>query len=302
MKRILLILLALAMLSGCGKEEADQTELPRLPEATQTVTSPAAQETSPATQAPTDPDGIPEGQEAVTEPAAQTQKVYRPVRMNVQEGSGADAGYETYTYDEQGRITGSRQFDADGNPVTSTVTTYAENGDYETAYTSGDFSYTVRYTLDEMGNIVEDETIENGKVVDRNVRTFDRYGNQLTLRMGDSSFSYEYTYDDSGSILKRMEYQDGALMGWLEMTYDDRGRAESAVYYLADGTVSHSTRHTWEANTEKRSYCDADGSVYMTIIESYDDQGNTVFRETWQGDAVVSRVEYIYEPIEIPAV
>lgn len=288
MKRFLIIILALALLlCGCGKERNEAPEALENPTAAPTVPATAGDEE------------IPEGQEAVTAPAKQTETVYRAVRMSLQDSSGNEIGCETYTYDTLGRCTGSQEFDAAGNLTASTVTVYAENGDYETTYSSGGSDYTVRYTCDEAGNVIKDETVENGEVVDYNLRSFDQYGNQLKLETSFGTFLYEYTYDDSGNVLKRLEYQEEELMGWLEMTYDDQGRASASVYYDPSGEASYSTTVQWEGNTETRTYRDSDGSAYLVVIETYDDLGNTRFRETWQGDVVISRVEYTYEPVEI---
>ena len=37
----------------------------------------------------------------------------------------------------------------------------------------------------------------------------------------------------------------------------------------------------------------------MIALFTYDDAGNVVFEETRQGDTVISRAEYIYEPFEV---
>lgn len=295
MKRILIAMLALSLLlCGCGKEEPKPTE-PAAQTQSQTVATEPTE--APATE---DPDGIPEGQEAVTEPSTGEKTVYLAVRMSVENADGEETGYETYTYDELGRRTGSQEVRTDGQSGTTTSTIYSENGDYVTVYTTGEFTYSVRNFLDEMGNVIRDEMVEDGEVTDTSERTFDQYGNQLTVKTDFGYFTYEYTYDENGNVTKRMEYQDGELMGWLEMTYDADERVSESTYYTADGKVSHGTSITWEGNTQTSSYRDADGEVYMMVMESFDDRGNTLFRETRQGDLVVSRVSYTYEPFQIP--
>lgn len=295
MKRILIAMLVLTLLlCGCGKEEPKPTE--PAPQ-----TQPQTEETLP-TEAPAteDPDGIPEGLEGVTEPSTGEKTVYLAVRMSVENADGEETSYETYTYDEQGRRTGSQEVRTDGQAGTTTSTIYSENGDYVTVYTTGEFTYSVRNFLDEMGNVIRDEMVEDGNVTDTTERTFDQYGNQLTVRTDFGYFTYEYTYDENGNVTKRKEYHDGVLIGWLEMTYDADERVTESAYYGPDGDISYSTAITWEGNTQTSNYRDAEGEVYMVVMESFDDRGNTLFRETWQGDLVVSRVSYTYEPFQIP--
>ena len=42
-----------------------------------------------------------------------------------------------------------------------------------------------------------------------------------------------------------------------------------------------------------------DAEPFMVSVFTYDGNGNVVFEETRQGDTVINRAEYIYEPFEV---
>lgn len=295
MKKTLLITLSLLLLlTGCGKQEkTPQTE--NVP-----VETPGQAVTEAPTAAPTEAPAEEPNEEAEgeTQTPHKTGTAYLPVRMTVLDENGNESWYQEYSYDDYGREKQTTQY-MDGYITYSATTAYTSDTEYETAIQRGGTGYSIRYTCDEAGRVVYQETVENGAVTEYTEYTYDDHGNQLTARMvygGDETdFSYEYTYDGSGNQLSRKEYQNGELAGWLEMEYDAGGREISSVRYYPDGSISDETSVTWSGSTETRESRDVDGYVYMTLVTTYDETGNILTQETWQDGIMVSCTEYTYE-------
>lgn len=299
MKKILPIMLSLLfLLCACGKTE--EVPQPTEPEAAVIQTSPAETEAT-EPEATEDPAQEAEGE---TQTPSKTDAVYRLVRLTVLDDAGSESWHQEYSYDDYGREKQTVQY-MDGVITYSASTAYTSATEYETTIERGDTKYSIGYTCDEAGRVIRQETIQDGTVTESSAYTYDDHGNQLTAQMvygeDEMNFSYEYTYDGNGNQLTRKEYQDGEQVGYLEMTYDEKGRESASVYYFPDGSVNYSTKSTWEGSTETRISYDSEGNAYMTLVTTYDETGNILSQETWQEGVLVSSTEYTYELIEIIA-
>ena len=290
MKKTLILLFVLTLLlCGCGKEPAPETAAPTdLPEVTE-VTE------------------IPEDQEAVTEPPAETETitVTRQVRMASLDENGEERWYREYSYDELGRLSAEREVSSNGEETYSTAVTYSETG-AQTLYTYPEGrTATVRETWDEQGNVILSEYIESGEVEHYTEYVYDAQGRlieDITHYVFESAVPRnKYSYDEAGNQIGHYEYSGEELTGWLETTRDEEGRRTGTVYYGFDGAVMSRTEYSWEGNTEIGSRMDPDGTVYMVILTTYDEEGNLLRQETQQEGFVISCTEYTYERIEITA-
>lgn len=280
-KKIIPLLLIILLLCGCGKEPAPE---PTVPETTETVTEPEADETDP------------------TEPPVTMTAVSLVTHTVVTDGDGWGVMFREYVYDAEGRQTELWEFDSENNLTSFSSTTYLSDTEYETLFESGDLRYTVRYTCDARGNILTQETRREGEEPEISAYTYDEYGNMLSMDLSyDEPITYRYTLDDSGRPLVREEYQADALLGVTRMDYDTEGREVASDYCDPEGNLLHSTVTVYEGDTEKRVSCDAEGNAYMTRVTTRDAEGNVLTQETWQGDTLISRVEHEYETFEVPA-
>ena len=288
-KMIPLILILCLLLSGCGKEEPSAgTTLP--PQQSQ----PALQETA----SPTDAEGI-------LDP--DTQIIYCLVKMIVTNDQGQELWGRDYTYDDTGFCISEREYSNIGATSYSRVNTPDMLGRIESSvFTESDSStYTVTYTYDNQNRCVrEDVTYEDG-TAEYTEYTYNEQGNYLTLRqfIGDElvvDYAFSYTYDGSGNQMSMDEYLFGDLMYHVAMEYDDQGREISSVTNLVNGEIQSRTESSWDGLTETRLYFSGtDQEPFMVSVFTYDDNGNVVFEETRQGDTVLNRAEYIYEPFEV---
>jgi hypothetical protein len=135
--------------------------------------------------------------------------------------------------------------------------------------------------------------------------TYNEHGQYLTLKQYIAGelvvdYGFSYTYDGAGNLISRDEYLSGELLYHVSFAYDDQGREVGTVTSLVNGEVQSRTESHWDGLTETRYfYSGEDAEPFMVSVFTYDDAGNVVFEETRQGDTVINRAEYIYEPFEV---
>lgn len=169
---------------------------------------------------------------------------------------------QTY-YDPEGRVTGTRSFDLNGNPVRSENTTsvYLADGTVEEA------AVTTEYTYDEMGRSLELVTTENGEESLHQTWTYDdttHTGTRKTvmtslwgqLQGEESRWTDELTFNEDWQILTSHRSAEGGNSPMDEVyTYDEAGNelthrtsggndSEEVSTYDEDGNLLQAT-YTW---------------------------------------------------------
>ncbi|MDO5400142.1 MAG: M56 family metallopeptidase [Eubacteriales bacterium] len=185
------------------------------------------------------------------------------------------------------------------------------------------FQLQYRETLDENGSVIhssclgadKEETSEydaDGNLVSRTAsssggssqvrRTYDPQGNLLTEAgrwervgiPGTSTRETRYAYDGQGNVTGRTVYYDGVLTVEEATVWNDDGRKRSTLrsgLETLDSTLSYSYDET--GLVETCQYAWPDGSVYKTVVNTYDAHGNLlshIFRE----NGVEQRFYYNY--------
>ena len=290
MKKILALILALSLLlCGCGKEDPVETTL-AVPENTPSATD----------------ENISSGEgEGILDP--ETQLIYRLVKMIVTNDEGQELWGREYSYDDTGFCTWEREYSNIGSAAYSRVNSPDMLGRIGSSlFTELDGSqYTVFYTYDEFDRCLREDLTREDGTKEYTEYTYNDQGNYLTLKqyIGEElavDYSFSYTYDGTGKLVSRDEYLGGELLYHVTFTYDDQGRETGTVIALINGEVQSRTESQWDGLTETRYfYSGQDSEPYMVSVFTYDDAGNVVFEETRQGDTVINRAEYIYEPFEV---
>ena len=289
MKRIFALILALSLLlCGCGKEEP-------------TETTQASQETTAATQA-TENSGEGEG---VLDPTTEIR--YLIVKKIVTNDQGQELWGTEYTYDDTGFCTNEREYSNIGSASYSrTNSPDARNRIASSLYTQLDGSqYTVTYTYDDFDRCVREDVRYEDGTEEYTEYTYNDKGQYLTLKQyiaGEliMDYAFSYTYDGQGNQVSMDEYLSGDLLYHVAFTYDEEGREISSVTSLVNGEIQSRTESQWDGLTETRYfYSGEDTEAFMISVFTYDDNGNVVFEESRQGDTVINRAEYIYEPFEV---
>ena len=289
MNRIFALTLALCLLlCGCGREAPAETTLG-----------------GSETQAnPTETLSGGEG-EGILDPTTEIR--YLIVKKIVTNDAGQELWGTEYSYDDTGFCTHEREYSNIGAAAHSRTNTPDALGRIgASVFTEQDGSqYTVRYTYDEQNRCIREDVVYEGGAEEYTEYTYNDQGKYLTLRQfieGELTmdYSFSYTYDGQGRQVSMDEYLSGDLLYHVAFQYDDEGREVATTTSLVNGEVQSRTESHWDGLTETRYfYSGQDKEPFMVSVFTYDDNGNVVFEETRQGDTVINRAEYIYEPFEV---
>lgn len=295
MKRLFPLILALMfILCACGNEQPDETTLGG-------SADPAA-----TTEGQNTAEGETIGDaEGILDPTTEIR--YLLVKMIVTNEAGQELWGREYTYDETGFCTREREYSNIGASSYSRVNTPDMLGRIDSSvFTESDSStYTVSYTYDEFDRCLREDIRREDGTTEYTEYTYNEKGNYLTLKQyigGELvvDYAFAYTYDCSGNQVSMDEYLSGELLYHVAMTYDDQGREISSTTSLVNGEIQSRTESTWDGMTETRLYYSGqEQEPFMISVFTYDGNGNVVFEETRQGETVINRAEYIYEPFEV---
>ena len=289
MKKNLALILALCLLlCGCGRENPAETTL-----------------TSEETAAPTlETENSGEGEGILD---STTEIRYLIVKKIVTNDAGQELWGTDFSYDDSGFCTQEREYSNIGSASYSRVNSPDMLGRIGSSlFTEADGSqYTVFYTYDDFDRCIrEDVTYEDG-TQEYTEYTYNDHDQYLTLKQyigGEliMDYGFSYTYDGNGQQVSMDEYLGGELMYHVAFTYDAEGREIGTVTSLVNGEIQSRTESHWDGLTETRYFYSAeDAEPFMVSVFTYDDNGNVVFEETRQGETVINRAEYIYEPFEV---
>lgn len=290
MKRILPFILALMLLllSACGNEAPAETTLG-----------------SDETQAnPTETVSGVEG-EGILDPTTEIR--YLIVKKVVTNEAGQELWGTEYSYDSTGFCTLERKYSNIGYDAYSRTNSPDALGRIASSlYTVPDGSqYAVTYTYDDFNRCIREDVRYEDGTEEYTEYTYNDRGQYLSLKQyigGElvMDYAFSYTYDGAGNQVSMDEYLSGDLLYHTTFAYDAEGREIATTTSLVNGEVQSRTESTWDGLTETRYfYGGEDAEPFMVSVFTYDGNGNVVFEETRQGDAVINRAEYIYEPFEV---
>ena len=290
MKRIFALILELMLLlSACGKDEPVGTT-----NGTQETTAPSVSES------------VSNGEgEGVLDP--DTEIRYLIVKKIVTNDQGEELWGTEYTYDNTGFCTHEREYSNIGSGAYSRVNSPdARNRIGSSLFSELDGSqYTVTYTYDDFSRCIREDVRYEDGTEERTEYTYNDKGQYLTLKQyigGEliMDYGFAYTYDGNGNQVSMDEYLSGDLLHHVTFRYDESGREISSTTALVNGEIQSRTESQWDGLTETRFfYSGEETEPFMVSVFTYDDNGNVVFEETRQGDIVINRAEYIYEPFEV---
>lgn len=289
MKKIIALSLALLLLlCGCGKDEP-------------TESTPDTQSAQPSV---TETVNTGEG-EGILDPTTEIR--YLIVKKIVTNEAGQELWGTDYSYDDTGFCTQEREYSNIGSASYSRVNSPDALGRIGSSlFTQADGSqYTVTYTYDEFDRCLREDAVYEDGSTEYTEYTYNEQGQYLTLKQymdGEliMDYGFSYTYDGSGRQVSMDEYLAGELLYHVAFTYDAEGRETGSVTSLVNGEVQSRTESHWDGLTETRYfYSGQDTEPFMVSVFTYDDAGNVVFEETRQGETVINRAEYIYEPFEV---
>lgn len=289
MKRIFALILVLALLlCGCGNEQPAET-------------TNGAQESAPsASETLSGGEG-----EGVLDPTTEIR--YLIVKKIVTNDQGEELWGTEYSYDSTGFCTYEREYSNIGSAAYSRTNSPDVLGRIGSSlFTELDGSqYTVTYTYDAYDRCIREDVRYEDGTEEHTEYTYNDKGQYLTLKQyigGEliMDYAFSYTYDGAGNQVSMDEYLSGDLLYHVTFEYDAEGREIASTTSLVNGEIQSRTESLWDGLTETRYfYSGEDAEAFMVSVFTYDGNGNVVFEETRQGDTVINRAEYIYEPFEV---
>lgn len=199
---------------------------------------------------------------------------------------GNKAQYIVYEYNKQDKLIRDTMYTSDGSEVMAANThTYNEQGDeilniskrideltvekYEYVYDDSntivnvtmhkddEFSYELRYTYDEKGNVLEQGYYDE---------------------KGEYNGGYEYTYDEKGNMIKE-KYNSESSNFEVIRTYDDKGNLIEQKTFAKghkDASLWYKYEYDSNGNKIKSSSLESDGSINGYDIYKYDEKGREI--------------------------
>ncbi len=262
---------------------------------------PSTEETLPVTEA------VPE----TTAPAeVKTRTVLESLTTEVFVGDMTITSSTVHSYDERGllkEIVGS----SNGEEYSRTVVENDKHGEVirQTA-TSGENAIVTesQLTYDESGNLIHrvDTVSENGTAMD--IREY-TYNPDHTLKeavitsLRDPSYvtSNAYEYDAQGREIAEIRTDSTGMVTRIETRYDENGRVcGTLVKNEAGETIQYGETIYEDNGTVKQVTYFPDGTPSPSYtLTTYNEEGNPLTQETWNGDTLAMRMTYTY--ITVPA-
>ncbi|MDO5784134.1 MAG: hypothetical protein Q4P20_03615 [Eubacteriales bacterium] len=160
-------------------------------------------------------------------------------------------GWTEYTFGDSGWKTEQTEYNAEGEIKTRSVMEYdggcmtkltcfdGENEQqYQQTYDYDENSYCIKetYISDNLSYWYDIERDENGREIKRTMRTDDN----------DQTTTVEFSYDAEDQLIKTTTYEDSAIRGWDEYTYDAAGNQLSCTAYTVDGQANGAWEYSYD--------------------------------------------------------
>ena len=203
-------------------------------------------------------------------------------------------------------MTKSTHYNEDGSIEKYTESEYNEYGEelrWNTYLPDGTLDYYWEFAYDDSGNMLREW--HSGTDIQYEY-AYDSQGNKLVSLSSDAEGRMisrdEYSYADQGRMTKCTTYDDlGALDYWEEYTYDADGNQIKMTHYKDDGAVDYWKEYSYDAKgnqIEESKYDSDDGSRKNRTLKSYDEWGNIILFEYYNGSSELSftaRYDYEYD-------
>ncbi len=187
-----------------------------------------------------------------------------------------------------------------------------------------------KYTMDEEGHILRQETYRNGELCFVDEFTYDKKGNELTREQtsfskNEDPYWREYTkeYNRKGELIRETlhwnfngeyiiwDYEDercirqaaynkgnDQIVEYFVNTYDEKGNLIRESQYDAADNLKRYTEYTWDetGRVQTRKDYSADGTFQNDYnVYTYDEYGNKIMNECYIDGEVYLITYYVYQ-------
>lgn len=219
-----------------------------------------------------------------------------------------------FELDEQGTIKTITYTMGGETYVEEHVNTYDEDGllIHQEVYQDGELTSTLDQTYDAEGNLaasVQSTAADyaGGSIITET--TYNPDGTRASVKttipdMGTSLI--EYLYDENGNEIRSVTTnENGIVTAETNTSYNNQGRMTVSVdtYYNDDGTPRETSaaEYIWEGNVRTTHVLGENGAEDSWSVVEFDDAGNMIRSEIYNGDTLMTSQSCTYVEVEIPA-
>lgn len=172
-------------------------------------------------------------------------------------------------------------------------------------YVKEEWKYTIDYSFNEDGNIIERNSYYAPK---NSIRDKTKYlyndKNQIFEEnkydsSGNLESTYKYNYDEIGNKTEKISIQHNKIVSTEKYIYDNKGKLQEMQYVLLDGSITLSEKYKYDINgllIEKIEYCYGcgyDESEVSSVINRYNNKGQLI--EICNANSNSTSVKRIYD-------
>ncbi len=160
--------------------------------------------------------------------------------IKVTERNGQTETYETYEYDENGRLVRNTEYYYDGEMSSTKEYEYSDDGrcikEYKSSAQEGTYNV---YELDEKGNCIKESSYENGELDSSFLYSYDKKGNFIGVAEDYSGYNgateiYEYiSVKVPPEKAKQLRIRQEFEKEWMGLPHFDPAEYEPLKYLLA---------------------------------------------------------------------
>jgi len=247
---------------------------------------------------------------AATEPPAKTRTVLETMTTEIFVGDMTITSSTTHSYDNLGLLKETVSY-SNGEEVSRTAVENDDQGEVIRQTTvSGENTMVTEseLTYDEAGNLIHrvDTVSENGTVTDTREYTYNpdhtlKEAVITSLREPGYITSNTYEYDEEGREIVELRTDSSGTVTRIETQYDENGRVAGTVIKNDAGETIQSgeTVYNDDGSVKQLTYFPDGTPSPSYTLTTYNEQGNPLTQETWNGDLLSMRMTYTY--ITVPA-
>lgn len=172
-------------------------------------------------------------------------------------------------------------------------------------YVKEEWKYTIDYSFNEDGNIIERNSYYAPKnsIRDKTKYLYNDKNQMFEENKYDSNgnleSTYKYNYDEIGNKTEKISIQHSKIDSTEKYIYDNKGKLQEMQYVLLDGSITSSEKYKYDINgllIEKIEYCYGcgyDESEVSSVINRYNNKGQLI--EICNANSNSTSVKRIYD-------
>lgn len=192
-----------------------------------------------------------------------------------------------YQYDDDDRLMEVIQYSGTAQTQRYSVVC-DENGNFtQWKTTVGTLELAIHYDYNEDGQSLGSSQYHNGELMASTTYVWkDGLHTETvsTMPAQNQTSTIRYTYNSMGVRVREDHWLNDVQQRYGVYTLDDKGRAISISYYLANGTAESTTEITYGALSQTWVVRNSDGAMQQKTVTTYDQHGNLLEKRIYDSE------------------